>query len=127
MRHVVFMMKYERIHAWRASHELAKAVYQATKAFPRAELYGITSQMRRAALSAPTNIVEGAARRGTGEFRQFLNIAWSSLAELWYQLLFSEEMGYLGAEERNRLERMRSQAAQLTWALMRSVSKGKGP
>ena len=64
---------------------------------------------------------------GTGEFHQFLNIAWSSLAELWYQLLFSEEMGYLRAEERNRLERMRSQAAQLTWALMRSVSKGKRP
>jgi len=119
------MTKYERIHAWRASHELAKAVYRATKSFPREELYGITSQLRRAALSVPTNIVEGAARRSSGEFRQFLNIAWSSLAEIWYQLLFSKEFGYLSPGAWSRLERMRSQTAQLLWGLLQTVSRRK--
>jgi four helix bundle protein len=120
------MKKYERLLAWRAAHELAKAVYEATSSFPKSELYGITSQMRRAALSAPTNMVEGAAKRGTGEFRRFLDIAWGSLAELWYQLLFSEEMGYLSTTERGRLERLRGQAAQLTWGLMQKISGNHG-
>ena len=116
-------MKYERIVAWRLSHELALAIYHATKSFPADERYGIVSQMRRAALSVPTNIVEGAARRGVGEFRQFLNIAWSSLAELSYHLFFCTEMGYLSATDRARLDRLRSRAARMTWALMQKVSK----
>jgi four helix bundle protein len=117
--------KIERLLAWQVSHELAKAVYRATQSFPKSELYGITSQMRRAALSAPTNIVEGAAKRGSNEFRRFLDIAWGSLAELWYHLLFCEDLGYLTAAERERIERLRGQAAQLTWALMQKISNAR--
>ena len=58
------MVKCERLLAWRMSHEFAKAVYRATESFPKSERYGIVSQMRRAALSVPTNIVEGTAKRG---------------------------------------------------------------
>ena len=117
------MLKYERIRTWRAAHELAKAVYEATRSFPKDERFGLTAQMRRAALSAPTNMIEGVAKRGSAELRRFLDIAWGSLAELWYQLLFSEEIGYLKHAERARLERMRRQAAQLTWAWMQTLTK----
>jgi four helix bundle protein len=115
--------KYERLLAWQASHELAKAVYAATRTFPRSELYGITSQMRKAALSVPTNIVEGAARKGSLEFRRFLDISWASLAELRYHVLFSHEMGFLSAGQRVELERLGVRAAKLLWGLHETVTR----
>jgi four helix bundle protein len=115
------MMKCERLHAWRESHDFAKAVYHATQSFPRSELYGIVAQMRRASLSVPTNIVEGAAKRGPAEFRRFLDIAWGSLSEMWYLLFFSREMGFLTEEQRNGLERRRSRTAKLLWGLYRTI------
>ena len=81
--------------AWQESMALAKLVYELTVAFPKDELYGLTSQMRRAAVSIPSNIAEGAARNGTREFRQFLAIARGSLAELETQMLLAEQLGYL--------------------------------
>jgi hypothetical protein len=75
-------MPYERFEAWKVSHELALAVYSATRGWPRSELYGLTSQLRRAALSAPTNIAEGCAKRGPAEFRRFLDYSLGSLSEL---------------------------------------------
>ena len=116
------MVKCERLHAWRMAHEFAKAVYRATQAFPKSELYGIVSQMRRASLSVPTNIVEGTAKRGPGECRRFLDTAWGSLAEMWYLLLFSEEMELLTPEQRRDLERLRSRTAKLLWGLYRTVA-----
>ncbi len=71
---------YEKLLVWQRADELAYQVYAATKAFPKEELYAMTSQLRRAALSVPTNIVEGYARQGKNEFRQFANIALGSLA-----------------------------------------------
>ena len=117
------MVKCERLLAWRVSHELAKAVYRATQSFPKSELYGIVSQVRRASLSVPTNIVEGAAKRGSAEFRRFLDMAWGSLAEVWYLLLFSQEMGFLTVEQRAALERLRSRTAKLLWGLYRTLAK----
>ena len=117
------MMKCERLLVWRVSHEFAKAVYRASQAYPKSELYGIVSQMRRASLSVPTNIVEGIAKRGPTECRRFLDIAWGSLAEMWYLLLFSEEMGFLTAEQRRGLEQLRSRTAKLLWGLYRAMSK----
>src|SRR5207247_4194408 len=64
------MPRFEELEAWKRSHELALAVYQATKTFPKAELYGLTSQTRRAAFSVPANLVEGLARRGIKELRR---------------------------------------------------------
>jgi four helix bundle protein len=87
------------------------------------ELYGITSQMRRAALSVPTNIVEGAARKGSPEFRRFLDISWASLAELRYHVLFSHEMGFLSAEQRVELERLGVRTAKLLWGLHKTVTR----
>jgi four helix bundle protein len=80
------MMPYERFEAWRATHELALEVYRITDIWPKSERYELTSQTRRAALSAATNIAEGAANHGQSEFRRYLDIARGSLSELSYLL-----------------------------------------
>jgi four helix bundle protein len=83
---------------WQKSMALAKEVYRLSKAFPREERFGLTSQVRRAALSVPSNIAEGHARQGK-EFAHFLSIARGSLAEVETQLLFAVEIGYLSPDQ----------------------------
>lgn len=80
---------------WQRGIELVVYVYQATKAFPKDEEYGLKSQMRRAAVSHPSNIAEGAARSSTREYIHFLYIALASLSELETQLFIAEKLGYL--------------------------------
>jgi four helix bundle protein len=75
---------YERLLAWQECHRLVLEVYRVTQTFPRHELYGLTSQARRAAVSAAVNIVEGSAKKGPAEFRRFLDISLGSLSELAY-------------------------------------------
>jgi four helix bundle protein len=89
---------YERFDAWKVSHELALAVYAATRGWPRSELYRLTAQLRRAALSAPTNIAEGCAKRGPAEFRCFLDYSLGSLSELAYLLRFARDEQFLTDE-----------------------------
>ena len=74
---------------------LVKAVYEATQKFPGQEMYGLTAQLRRAAVSIPSNLAEGAARTGRKEFAQFLSVAKGSLSEVETQLLIAAELGYL--------------------------------
>jgi len=83
---------------WQKGLVLVKQVYQATKSFPREEVYGIVAQMRRSAVSVPSNIAEGFRRRHSKEFKQFLNIGLGSLAELETQVLISGELAYLAAD-----------------------------
>lgn len=111
------MMPYEKYSAWKASHALALAVYTSTEEWPKRELYGLTAQTRKAALSVPTNIAEGTAKRGPRELRRYLDIALGSLSELSYLLLFSRERGLLQADEWQRLDGMRNQAGRLVWGL----------
>ena len=118
-------MPYERFDAWKVSHELALAVYSATRGWPRSELYGLTSQLRRAALSAPTNIAEGSAKRGPAEFRRFLDYSLGSLSELAYLLRFAHDGQFLTDESWARLQQMRNKAAILTWRLARSMATSK--
>ena len=118
-------MPYERFEAWKVSHELALAVYSATRGWPRSELYGLTSQLRRAALSAPTNIAEGCAKRGPAEFRRFLDYSLGSLSELAYLLRFAHDGQFLSDEAWARLQQMRDKAAILTWRLARSMTTSK--
>jgi len=114
---------YEKLHAWRECHELALAVYSATRRFPQEERYGLTSQVRRAAFSAAVNIVEGSTRRSRREFLRFLDIALSSLSEVGYTLRFAHEAGVLSAEEWVTLRDRQGRARSPTWQLYRSLGR----
>lgn len=89
---------YTKIKAWQLTDKLALSVYKATKKFPKSEIWGLTSQMRRAAVSVPANVVEGSARKSRSEYLQFLYIAMSSLTELSYYIRFTKELEYLDTE-----------------------------
>ena len=87
------------LEAWKMSMELVEKVYRLTKSFPKEEQYGITSQMRRAAISIPSNIAEGASRNSDKEFIQFLYVSSGSLSELETQLLLSKRLGLMDQNE----------------------------
>ena len=112
---------YRKLRVWEKADELAYEVYIATKNFPRDEIYGITSQLRRAVLSIPTNIVEGYGRQGRRELRQFVNIALGSLAETEYLLDFSLKLGYLAKTKHNKLQTLRQQTGGLLWKFYKSL------
>lgn len=82
---------------------LVTAVYETTRLFPREELYGLTSQIRRAAVSIPSNIAEGRSKRTTRDFLRFVNIAYGSVAELETQLMIAQNLGYLSSDALNLL------------------------
>jgi four helix bundle protein len=117
------MLPYEKFEAWHRCHELVLAVYRATARWPRTELYGLTSQARRAAVSAPANLAEGSAKRGIPEFRRYLNISLGSLLELAYLLRLSRDLGLLSQDEWTELDGLRNRAGQLTWRLYESLGK----
>ena len=83
---------YQDLEVWKRGMEIAKLVYRLTKAFPKEERYGMTSQMRRAAVSIPSNLAEGWGRAGNKEFQQFIRVAQGSLKELETQLILSQEV-----------------------------------
>lgn len=117
------MLAYERLSAWKLCHELVLAVYDATTSFPKHELYGLTSQARRAAFSATVNIAEGAAKRGPAEFRRFLDISVGSLAELAYVLRLAKDLNLLAIDDWTRLDGLRARAGSMTWRLYAAISK----
>ena len=87
------MQRFTELKVWQPGHALVLTVYRMTTGFPKAEQYGLTSQLRRAALSVPTNIAEGSKRLGGQEYARFLNIAEASLAETEYLLMVSRDLG----------------------------------
>ncbi len=88
------MQDHIRLHAFRLADDIAVLIYALTAEFPRDELYGLTSQMRRSAVSVPSNIVEGCARESKTEYLRFLEIAFGSLRELHYQFGLSKRLNY---------------------------------
>lgn len=84
---------------WQRSHKLTVEIYKETKKFPQEEIYGLTSQIRRAVSSIPTNIAEGCGRRTNAELANFLNIASGSASEVEYELLLAKELGYITVEQ----------------------------
>lgn len=99
---------------------LVRVVYEATRSFPLHETYGLTSQVRRAVVSVPSNIAEGAARDGPKEFSRFLSLARGSLSELETQLLIAADLGYLPAE--HRCFPLLAKVSRLVTGLHKSVS-----
>ena len=112
---------YKKLEVFHKAHRLAKDVYQATKDFPRQEGYGLTSQLRRASVSIPTNIVEGQASNSKKEFLSFLNIANRSTVEVEYLLELAAELKYLPEAEYSRLEAIRSETARMLSGLMKAI------
>jgi four helix bundle protein len=112
---------YERFLAWQACHELNLAIAATTDNWPRNERFELTAQLRRASWSAVANIVEGSAKRGSREFRRFLDVSLGSLAEIGYGLRFARDRSLLSTESYADLEHLRVHAAKLTWGLYASV------
>jgi four helix bundle protein len=115
------MEPYERLAAWKETYALALATYKATEAFPKYELYGLTSQSRRAAYSVVANLVEGSAKRGKGEFRRFLDISIGSLAELSIAFRMARDLGFMEETCWSQLDDRRKRAGFLVWRLYRSL------
>jgi four helix bundle protein len=95
---------FRKLQVWEKAHELTLAVYRSTSGFPKDELYGLTSQIRRASSSIPANIAEGCGREGDAEFKRFLQIALGSASELEYHLLLAHDLGYIDQGSYIRLE-----------------------
>ena len=92
------MQDYRKLKVWQKSHSLALKVYKVTSGFPREEIYGLVSQIRRSAVSVPSNISEGCGRSGSKELKHFMSIAMGSANEVEYQLLLSKDLGYISED-----------------------------
>lgn len=97
------MKDFRQLKVWEKSHQLALAIYKATKSFPKEELYGLTSQIRRASMSIPTNIAEGCGRNTDADFARFLQIAMGSASETEYQLILAHDLEFLSKESYEKL------------------------
>ena len=118
------MGNYRGVVAWHKGVALCKAVYEATGSFPRAEMFGLTSQMRRAAVSIPSNIAEGHGRGTTKDYRQFLHIARGSLCELDTQVLISRELQFLTNENAFSITAQLRETERILDALIASLDTG---
>jgi four helix bundle protein len=117
------MASYRSLVAWQIAHQLALEIGRVTRKFPKDERYELTSQLRRAALSAPTNLAEGRGSIGTRNFLRYVRIAATSLAEVDYLLLYSSDMGYLPRERYEELRQLHARAAFLVWRLARGLER----
>jgi four helix bundle protein len=97
------MKDFKQLVVWQKSHQLTLAVYKVTTTFPKEELYGLTSQIRRASASIPANIAEGCGRDGDGELGRFLHIAMGSASELEYHLLLAHDLGFIESIQYEKL------------------------
>jgi four helix bundle protein len=113
--------RWEKLEVWKLADELALKVYKITKNFPKEEIYGITSQLRRSALSIPTNIVEGYSRKGDKELSRFINISLGSLAETKYLLYFSNRLDYIKSEEYREIKGGYEEFGKKLWKFYEAV------
>ncbi|OGM05438.1 four helix bundle protein [Candidatus Woesebacteria bacterium GWB1_43_5] len=116
----MFLYSYKKLVVWQKADILAKEVYKLTNKFPKHEIFGLTSQLRRAVLSVPLNIIEGYARNNKKEFRNFLRIAYASLVEVEYLIEFVYLQKYITEEEFERIENIRDECGRLLWRFLKS-------
>ena len=117
------MRDHFKLRAFKLADELALAVYRATRTFPRDEQFGLTAQMRRAAVSIPSNIVEGCVREGRADYLRFLDIAFGSFRELEYQLSLAHRLGYLPDDAFESLESHCTELSKVLASLIRSLRR----
>jgi four helix bundle protein len=106
---------------WQRAMQLTIAVYRLTQGFPREEVYGLTSQIRRSAVSVPSNIAEGQGRLGTGEFRQFLGVARGSNSELQTQLEITRALGYGDTKIIEEAEGLSNEVGKMINAILQTL------
>lgn len=99
------MKDYRELQIWHRSHQLTLDIYRATQRFPKEELFGLTSQLRRSGSSIPANIAEGCGREGDAELKRFLNIALGSACETDYHIQLATDLGYLDSNSGQQLAR----------------------
>lgn len=116
------MQDFRKLDVWQLSHQLVLDVYRASAGFPPDELYGLTSQIRRAAASVPTNIAEGCGRETSGELRRFLYVAMGSASELEYLLLLACDLGFLGQTMYQQLHEKVSSVRRMLNALIQKLT-----
>ena len=119
------MRDHTKLRAFELADEVAVLIYRATRGFPREEIYGLTSQMRRAAVSVSSNIVEGCARESQAEYLRFLEIAFGSIRELHYQFGLAGRLGYMAEPDIPKCDAKMLETEKVLSALIRSMRGGK--
>lgn len=117
------MQSFRQLKVWQKGHQLTLDVYAASARFPRAELFGLTSQVRRATSSVPSNLAEGCGRPGDNEFGRFTGYAMGSASEAEYQLLLAHDLGYLTDDVYARLDANAQEVKRMLTALMRTLQQ----
>jgi four helix bundle protein len=115
------MGDFKRLTVWQETHSLLLAIYRSTEAFPKSEMFGLTAQVRRAAVSVSSNIAEGTGRKGDREFAHFLRTARGSLAEVECQLIIAKDLKYITYDEWIRLDTLTQVVRRMLTALIESL------
>jgi four helix bundle protein len=119
------VQSFRDLTVWKKSIQMAVVVYQLTREFPKEETYGLTSQMRRAAVSIPSNIAEGHGRLSTGEYKQFLGVARGSNFELQTQIELARALGQGNSQLLDKAEGLSHEIGKMIFGILESI-KGKG-
>jgi four helix bundle protein len=119
---VVVLRDFHNLKVWTKAHELVLALYQVTAEFPQAEIYGLTSQLRRSGVSIPANIAEGCGRETEAEFARFLHMAMGSASETQYHLLLARELKFLKASDYEKLEAQVSEVKRMLTSLIQKLT-----
>ncbi len=117
----IIVRSYKDLIAWQKSMELSILVYKLTDSFPKSEMFSLVNQIRRAVVSIPSNIAEGWARKGLGEYIQFLSIAYGSASELETQLILSKKLGFGEGREYKKIEGILVEVQKLLFVLIRKL------
>ncbi|MDE0011505.1 MAG: four helix bundle protein [Candidatus Poribacteria bacterium] len=121
------MQNFRNLEVWKKSHALTLKVYESTAQFPREEIYGLTSQLRRACASIPTNIAEGSGRESAADFARFLQIAVGSASETEYLILLAHDLKYITANQYTELIGTTIRVRKMLITLLKSVRTSSNP
>ena len=115
------MKDFRQLKVWEKSHQLALEIYKATKHFPKEELYGLTSQIRRSSMSIPTNIAEGCGRFTDADFARFVQIAMGSASETEYQLILARDLEFLPKDSYEKLHTEVEEVKRMLASLLKTI------
>lgn len=114
---------FRKLIVWQRAHQLVLQVYKLTEKFPKNEMFGLTSQLRRAMVSVPANVAEGYAAGGKGQFKRYLDIAQGSLAEAEYYLILAQDLNYITLSQYEQAETLRAETGFLLHRLIESLNR----